>query len=111
MRRIYVATNPADAHLLKGALEAEGIPAVVQGDFLWNLRGEVPVAPETSPSVWIEDESDYDRAREIVDALLMETGASEEAGPDWRCDACGETNEAQFTECWQCGKDRVGLGQ
>ncbi|MBI5568425.1 MAG: DUF2007 domain-containing protein [Desulfomonile tiedjei] len=111
MRKVYVATNPADAHLLKGALEAEGISAVVQGDFLWNLRGEIPLAPETSPSVWIENESDYDRAREIVAALRMEGGSPEEAGPDWRCDGCGEMNESQYTECWQCGKDRPGLGE
>ncbi len=110
MRRIYVATNPADAHLLKGALEAEGIAAFVQGDFLWNLRGEIPVAPETSPSVWIEAESDYERAMEIV-SELTDLESTAPAGPDWRCSGCGEMNESQFTECWQCGRERPGPGE
>ena len=108
VRKVYVASNPADAHLLKGALEAEGIIAVVRGDFLWNLRGEIPLAPETSPSVWIENESDYDRAREVISAFEKEEGRPAPAGSDWRCAGCGEMNESPFTECWQCGRDRGG---
>jgi hypothetical protein len=53
MKKIYTARSPFDAHLLKGALEGEQIEAIVQGDFLWGARGEVPITPETCPSVWI----------------------------------------------------------
>lgn len=59
MKKIYTARNPVDAHLLKGALEGEQIEAIVQGDFLWGARGEVPIAPETCPSVWIVNDTDY----------------------------------------------------
>ena len=68
MKKVYAARNPGDAHLMKGLLEGEGISAVVQGEFLWVVRGEVPITPETAPSVWVED-SEYERAMELVSAF------------------------------------------
>jgi len=106
MKKIYVATNPIDAHLLKGILEGENITAMVQGEFLWGVRGEVPITPETCPSVWIVNDSDYERAVELLSTLNKEMDAPPQKGEDWRCNKCEEVNESQFTECWQCGTDR-----
>ena len=108
MRKIYTATNPVDAHLLKGVLESEGIPAVVQGEFLWNTRGEVPISAETSPSVWVIDDMDYDRAVELVKVFQYSAEGIDSASPEWQCDKCNESNEGQFTECWHCGASRDG---
>jgi hypothetical protein len=108
MKKVHMAMNPTDAHLLKGGLESEGIEAVVQGEFLWIARGEVPITTDTAPSVWVLDEADYERAMEVV----KEFQSSEEiSGPDdeeWKCDNCNEINEGQFTECWNCGTQRTG---
>ena len=105
MKKIYTAKNPADAHLLKGLLEGENIEADVRGGFLYGVRGEVPITPDTCPSVWVMDDADYDRAMELVSTF----GEGEPLNPvesgAWRC-GCGEENEGQFTECWRCGKDR-----
>jgi hypothetical protein len=106
VKKVYVASNPADAHLVKGVLEGENIEVIVQGEFLWGARGEIPVAPETAPSVWVVDDADYERAVEVLSDLASGTDESSRDGSEWVCDACGETSEAQFTECWQCGKDR-----
>lgn len=107
MKKVYEARNPADAHLLKGLLEGENIPAVVRGEFLWGARGEVPVTPETGPSVWVPEE-DCERAMELLRAFDPEDSpADPPPGPEWKCPGCGETNEARFTECWQCGKGRL----
>ncbi len=65
MKQVYVAKNPADAHLLKGLLEGEDIQAIVRGEFLWGTRGEVPITPETCPTVWVINDSDYERAMEL----------------------------------------------
>ena len=106
MKRVYIAQNPPDAHLIKGILESADIEVVVQGEALWSVRGEIPITPETCPSVWVADDSDYDRALDVISALhLGEAPVLREKG-EWRCEQCGETNESQFTECWQCGKDR-----
>lgn len=41
MHRVYQAQNPIDAHLVKHALEAEGIPAFVLGEALMGGVGEL----------------------------------------------------------------------
>lgn len=100
--------NPTDAHLLKGSLESEGIEAVVQGEFLWIARGEVPITADTAPSVWVIDETDYERALEAVKAFQPSEETSSPENENWKCANCNESNEGQFTECWQCGTPRTG---
>ena len=103
MKKIYTARNPIDAHLLKGALEGEQIEAIVQGDFLWGTRGEVPVTPETCPSVWIVNDADYEKAVQIVEDFRSQESIGHIQTEEWKCDNCNETNEGHFLECWQCG--------
>ncbi len=43
MRAIYDAQNVVDAHLVKHALEAEGIPAFVRGEYLTGALGDLPM--------------------------------------------------------------------
>ena len=105
MKKVYTARNPADAHLLKGLLEGENIEAEVRGEFLYGVRGEVPITPDTCPSVWVMDDSDYDRAMELVSTFRVGESPIPIEGEAWRC-SCGEENESQFTECWSCGKGR-----
>jgi len=103
MKRIYTAMNLTDAHLVRGLLESEGIEAVVQGEFLWTARGEVPITTDTAPSVWIADDANYERAMEVVNKLQSSEESSDPENKEWKCDKCNETNEGQFTECWRCG--------
>jgi len=106
MKRVYRAQNLTDAYLLKGVLETQDIKAIVQGDFLWSTRGAVPITTETCPSVWVVDEEDYERAMEIVSDFQSREMAGDSVGEEWICDKCGENNEGQFTECWQCSAER-----
>ena len=105
MKKVYIAKNPADAHLLKGLLEGENIEAEVRGEFLFGVRGEVPITPDTCPSVWVVDEADYDRAMELVSTFREGAPPLPGGSVTWSC-SCGEENENQFTECWSCGKAR-----
>ena len=43
MRTVYEAANLIDAHLVRQALEAEGIPAFVRGEALTGGMGELGV--------------------------------------------------------------------
>lgn len=43
MRSVYEAANLIDAHLVRQALEAEGIPAFVRGEALTGGIGELGV--------------------------------------------------------------------
>jgi len=105
LKKVYIAKNPADAHLLKGLLEGENIEAEVRGEFLYGVRGEVLITPDTCPSVWVMDDSDYDKAMELVSTFREGESTKPVGGEPWRC-SCGEENESQFTECWSCGKAR-----
>jgi len=42
MHIIYRAENLFDAHLVKDALEAEGIPAFISGEYLTGAVGQLP---------------------------------------------------------------------
>lgn len=42
MRTVYHAENLFDAHLVKDALEAEGIPAHIAGEYLTGGVGQLP---------------------------------------------------------------------
>jgi hypothetical protein len=90
---------------LKGLLEGANIEAEVRGEFLYGVRGEVPITEDTCPSVWITDDADYDRAMELVSTFSEGTPPLPEEAGTWSCN-CGEENENQFTECWNCGKAR-----
>jgi hypothetical protein len=106
LKKVYLAKNPADAHLLKGLLGGANIEAEVRGEFLYGVRGEVPITEDTCPSVWVTDDSEYDRARELVSTFSEGAPPLPGGAGTWDC-SCGEENENQFTECWSCGKART----
>lgn len=107
MIKVYTALNPADAHLVKGILESNGMACEVTGEALFNLMGEIPLGPETFPAVWIMDESRFDEARKIVLEYQNQSASSPEDDERWTCPACGEESEGQFAKCWNCGALRA----
>lgn len=106
MIEVYRAAHPAQAHLLRGLLEAEGIPAAVVGEYGFNVRGEAPITEETLPRVCVVNAEDAIRAREI--AVGFDRGGPGPSSTEarWICSQCGEQIEAQFGECWKCGASR-----
>ncbi len=105
MKQVYSARNEIDAHLVKGFLDEQGIECVVQGAALASILGEIPVTPDTSPSLWVRDE-EFDRATDAIAGFKAEAKPAQPAGKPWTCPQCGESIEAQFTECWSCGESQ-----
>ncbi len=99
MKQVFVAGHVAEAHLVRGLLEAEGIKAEVRGDALFGARGEAPVTPETCPSVWVLDDGQVPRALLLVQRFEQGGEPAAARGEAWRCRRCGEVVEPQFTEC------------
>ena len=100
LKNLYESVTGADAHLLRNFLEAEGIPAEVQGENLRIAYGGV--LKGSGQSVWVKEE-DFEDALEVLARFRAggpEAGA--EKLPDWKCARCGESNEGPFTECWKC---------
>jgi hypothetical protein len=66
MKQVFVARNPAEAHLVKGMLEANGIRAEIHGEALWGTRGETPLTADTLPTVWVLDDLQVPEAIRLV---------------------------------------------
>lgn len=68
MRSVYEAANLIDAHLVRQALEAEGIPAFVRGEALTGGIGELGVFGLLGVMV---PEAAWPQARDVVIALRL----------------------------------------
>ena len=66
MRTVYEAANLIDAHLVRQALEAEGIPAYVRGEALTGGMGDLGVFGLLAEMV---PEAAWTHARTLVEAL------------------------------------------
>lgn len=104
MRQVHTAKHAAEAHLVKGFLESQGIEAEVRGEYLTSGWGELPV---DLCSVWIADSAQFERANELLIAFLKGSFARQFSGEHWICPHCGEHLEGQFTACWNCGTQKT----
>ena len=68
MRTVYEAQNLIDAHLVKHALEAEGIPTFVRGESLTGGIGELGVFGLVAVMV---PEDAWPQARDCVESLQL----------------------------------------
>ena len=100
MKKAYIAKNPNEAHFLVGLLEERGIQAVVQGEHLLSLHGEIPCT--TYPEVWVVRHEELERARSVIQNEYERKKGGQNLKPAWICPKCSETIEGQFTECWNC---------
>jgi len=69
------------------------IPCVTHNEYLLGALGEIPFT-ECYPELWIPNDEDYPRAKEVLDGWLapqLETTGS------WLCARCEEEIENQFT--------------
>lgn len=83
MQIVYRAANIIDANLVKNALEAEGIPAFVGGQYLTGAIGELPPMPLVNVMV---AQIDLPRASEIaakLDSELAERRAEPQSDAGW----------------------------
>lgn len=97
MKRLYTAAHLPEAHLVCGLLAASGIPARVFNEYSQGGLGDLPAA-SVYPEIWIEDDRDLARAREIVGTYEQERFS---AGAQ-TCPHCGEQNPQHFAVCWHC---------
>lgn len=102
---VHRTSDRTVAHLLRGALEAEGVTAFVQGEHLFGLQGEVPSGPALELRVFILDDEQHPKAERLVREWLAARSRPSDEAP-WQCARCGEHHESQFIACWRCGAER-----
>jgi len=98
MRRIYSSHDRVAVHHWRNLLESVGVRAEVRNDLLSSAMGELPPV-ECQAELWILNDEDAERAERI----LRDGGTAQDGRSAWRCGACGELSEPQFTQCWRCG--------
>ena len=100
MKKLTTSPSLVTINHYKNVLESEGIPSQIRNEFLGGIAGEMPLQ-EVWPELWILNEMDYDRAKQLIDESI----ADESPQRSWKCGRCGEQNEGQFAACWNCGSE------
>jgi len=100
MKKAYASLNRLHAHHARNLLEAGGVRTTLLNENVAGAMGDVPFL-NCEVEVWVEDWSAARAAEILRDALDAPA-----TGPAWRC-ACGESLEAQFAQCWNCGASRA----
>ena len=98
MVRLLVVESDVEANFYKGALEDNGINALVKGmgDSAFGAALDGP--DEIELYVYSED---IEESKAIIMDLLDEDG---DEIPAWTC-SCGEDVDEGFGVCWSCGAD------
>lgn len=96
MKRLVQAPNLAIATLWCDLLREAGIRVTVQREFACGLVGQIP-PDQALPEVWVQDDEQLERARELLDAL------SHCEQRLWVCTGCREQVDGPFDQCWNCG--------
>lgn len=100
MKRVYIASNPADAELVASLLMSRRIDAIVKNAHLWPIAG-LSMTVDGAPAVWVTNDADEPEARRVIAESKQPTKS--DLAP-WKCQACGEENDGPFGLCWNCGR-------
>ncbi|MCC6472807.1 MAG: DUF2007 domain-containing protein [Burkholderiales bacterium] len=102
MKLLYASLSLHEAHHLMNLLRSCGIDCHLSNESLSTLAGEVPFT-ECSVRLYVDRDRDLETAAAVLRQWRAGTWSQ---GPAWRCPACGEQIEAQFTACWRCAHER-----
>jgi len=99
MKMVYSNESIFLVNNVKNLIEAERINTFIKNEFSLGAAGEISVF-DAWPEVWVSDDTDFERARTIVDL-----SQNSDKGEDWICNKCLEKNTFSFEICWQCGTE------
>lgn len=102
MKKVYTTKDPLMIGHLKNVLATFGIECVIKNIYLSSAAGELPLI-ECWPELWVVEDHRYAEAKAILKKTLAPLKSVKRP---WRCSACGEEIEGQFSECWKCGRSR-----
>ncbi|MBN2055176.1 DUF2007 domain-containing protein [bacterium] len=106
MKKLYSHPNSAIVHHVRNVMLGFGIETEVMKENLAGAVGELP-PNEVWVELWVADER-YGEARVVLEEVVLEEVKRMDAElPEWCCPDCGELLDGRFTQCWQCGRERL----
>lgn len=96
MKLVYSNENYLLVNNVRNLIEAQGIETFIKNEFAQSAVGEIS-AFDSWPEVWVVNDSDLERAQNIVAKSLGTCGTA-----DWICNNCLEINAPSFEICWNC---------
>lgn len=96
MRLAYKHENRGLVYSVKNILAMHNIDCHIKNDFGNTMGAEFGIG-NTLLELWVKEDGDYERAREIIEQQLHQ----KEQKP-WICPSCSEENAGQFAVCWNC---------
>ena len=89
MKKVTSADTVVMINHYKNILEAEGIPCQIRNEHLNQIFGEMPFT-EVWPELWVLKDIDYDRAKQLIDAAIIE----ESPRSPWRAKSAAKKTRA-----------------
>jgi len=100
MRKVFSSNELSETVLVRDALLQQGVAATIQNE---HSGGSAVPAFRPPAEVWVEQDADYQSARQIVIDTISRLDSKSDAG-SWACSGCGEENPKSFEICWSCGR-------
>jgi rubrerythrin len=100
---VYQAANVIEAHLVKNLLLGEGIQATVSEENE-SFAGLNLAAPDV-----LVHQRDFAQAESVIEEY-NERKIERVEGPQWKCQACGTMNDADYDACDMCDAERPSTG-
>lgn len=101
MKLVYTNPNGALVGSARNILEDAGIAVTLKHEHSGGYPGLLGVYPE----LWVVNDSDQQRAIQLIESALSPADAEE-----WLCGHCNEKNDASFELCWNCKRDKGCVG-
>ena len=97
MKLIYTHENVMILNSVKNILERSNIETVFKNEYSAPNGANLGIN-NIFQELYIVDDTDYLRAREIVEREVI----NPEPKQAWHCPQCGEENAGSFDFCWNC---------
>lgn len=97
MKKVFTHENRMIVYNMMNLLRGEGIGTLLKNEFAGGGVGDLP-AFDTWPELWVDD-AQLEQAQSI-----LREAAHPDGGAGWFCRGCGESNDAAFGVCWNCGR-------
>ena len=102
MKKIFENIDYIQVGLRQSILASEGVETLVKNYELSATAGVIAPS-DCFPELWIVEDSDFERAVEVLNSYNSSSPVTEAS---WVCSKCGSSVDGNFGACWNCSTPR-----